>query len=105
SLMISRFHFMLDLGCKTSGGSAELQSFAQGGQLCGHKVEIPRIVVSREANQQFWQETEQSQRLPVEPDALFTLRFPNRPEGEQSAHFFYEADRGTMVMTDMLKKL
>jgi hypothetical protein len=33
------------------------------------------------------------------------LRFPQRPENEQLAHFCYEADRGTMVTTDMLKKM
>jgi hypothetical protein len=43
--------------------------------------------------------------LPVEPDALLTLRFLDRPEEFQLAHFFYEADRGTMNSTDMLKKL
>jgi hypothetical protein len=32
------------------------------------------------------------------------LRFMNRSDGSQDANFFYEADRGTMVMTDMLKK-
>ena len=47
----------------------------------------------------------ETERLPVEPDALFTLRFPNRPQGQQFAHFFYEADRGTMNSTDMMKKL
>ena len=40
----------------------------------------------------------------VEPDALFTLRFADRPKGEELAHFFYEADRGTMASTDILKK-
>ena len=50
-------------------------------------------------------EVDETERLPVEPDALFTLRFPNRPQGQQLAHFFYEADRGTMNSTDMLKKL
>jgi hypothetical protein len=39
-----------------------------------------------------------------EPDALFALRFAGRPEGQQLGHFFYEADRGTTVMTDMLKE-
>jgi hypothetical protein len=34
----------------------------------------------------------------------FTLRFPDRPEGHQLVHFCYEADRGSMVMNDMLKK-
>ena len=40
----------------------------------------------------------------MEPDALFTLRFTIGREGERPAHFFYEADRGTMGMTDILKK-
>ena len=44
------------------------------------------------------------ERLPVEPDALFTLRFTDRRLENQLAHFFYEADRGSMVVTDMLKK-
>ena len=38
----------------------------------------------------------------MEPDALFSLRFTAR---NQSAHFFYEADRGSMNATDMLQKL
>jgi hypothetical protein len=36
---------------------------------------------------------------------MFTLRFPDRQESQQLAHFFFEADRGTMNTTDMLKKL
>jgi hypothetical protein len=52
----------------------------------------------------FWQEVDETERLPIEPDALFTLRFSGRPEGQQLTHFCYEADRGSMVMTDMLKK-
>jgi hypothetical protein len=42
--------------------------------------------------------------LPVEPDVMFTLRFPQRAPGNELAHFFYEADRGTVVIGDMLKK-
>src|SRR5579872_735184 len=48
--------------------------------------------------------TRWSERLPVEPDAMFTLRLTDRRPESQQAHFFYEADRGCMVMTDMLKK-
>ena len=59
---------------------------------------------SRHGNEYLWGETGETERLPVEPDALFTLRFANRRAGSQLAHFCYEADRGTMVMTDMLKK-
>jgi hypothetical protein len=43
-------------------------------------------------------------RLPVKPDALFTLRFPARPVEQQLVHFCYEADRGSMPLADMLKK-
>ena len=51
------------------------------------------------------EETGQTERLPVEPDAMFSLGFPARPQSDQLAHFFFEADRGTMTATDMLKKL
>jgi len=45
------------------------------------------------------------ERLPVEPDALFTLGCADGSTTRRLAHFFYEGDRGTMNMTDMLKKL
>ena len=67
-------------------------------------ADVPKVRASKQGGQLFWQEVAESERLPVEPDALFTLRFSSRPEGQQLAHFFYEADRGTMVITDMLKK-
>jgi hypothetical protein len=104
SLMISRLHFMLEMACIVSEGRVELEAWWQGSQLAGHKVEVPKVVASRQGNEFFWQEHDvQTERLPVEPDALFTLRFAERPE--QPAHFFYEADRGTMNSTDMMKKL
>ena len=60
---------------------------------------------SREGNQYFWEESGETEKLPVEPDAMFTLGFVDRPPESQLAHFFYEADRGTMNTTDMLKKV
>jgi hypothetical protein len=104
SLMISRMHFMLDMACRKSGGRVALETWAQGGQIAGHKAEVPKVKSSRQGGDIFWQETADMERLPVEPDALFTLRFRDRPETEQLAHFFYEADRGTMTTTDMLRK-
>jgi len=104
SLMISRMHFMLEMACRQSGGSAQLEAWSQGGPLTGHKVQVPKIKSSRQGNDYFWQETSEIERLPVEPDALFTLGV-NGKAGLRRAHFFYEADRGTMNMTDMLKKL
>ena len=103
-LMISRMHFMVEMACRKSGGDVALEAWCQGGQIAGHKVDAPKVRSSRQGGQVFWQEAPETERLPVEPDALFTLRFAGRPEGQQLAHFFYEADRGTMVTTDMLKK-
>ncbi len=104
SLMISRMHFMLEMGCRQCGGTRQLEAWCQGGQLAGNKVEVPKIKSSRQGNEYFWEESDEKEKLPVEPDAMFTLRFPDGPESQQLAHFFFEADRGTMNTTDMLKK-
>jgi hypothetical protein len=103
-LMISRMHFMVEMACKRSGGAVTLEAWCQGGQIAGHKVDVPKIRSSKVGGEFFWQEVEETERVPVEPDALFTLRFSDRAEGHQLTHFCYEADRGSMVMTDMLKK-
>src|SRR5579863_1477233 len=106
SLMISRMHFMLEMACRRSSGSVKLDAWSQGGPLAGNKVQVPKIKSSRQGNDYFWQESDETERLPVEPDALFTLGFAAGKQGPAcQAHFFYEADRGTMNATDMLKKL
>ena len=105
SLMISRLHFMLDTACRNSARQVCLEAWCQGGQLAGRKVEVPKVKSSRGGTSYFWEEAAESERLPVEPDGMFTLRLMDRPAGGQLVHFFYEADRGTMIMTDMLKEL
>jgi len=105
SLVISRMHFMIEMACRKTAGKVSLETWAQGGQLAGRKAEVPRVRADRQGSETFWRETDDRERLPVEPDGLFTLRFPGRPHGQDLAHFFYEADRGTMNSTDMLKKL
>jgi len=105
SLMISRMHFMLEMACRQSVSAATLHTWSQGGPLAGNKVQVPKIKSSRRGNDYLWEESDETERLPVEPDALFTLRFANGHEDSRQAHFFYEADRGTMNTTDMLKKL
>jgi hypothetical protein len=105
SLMISRLHFCLEMAARASGGKIALESWTQGSQLAGRKVEVPRVQSTRSGNEYFWRETDGRERLPVEPDALPTLRFFDRPTGQQLVHFFYEADRGTMTTTDLLRKL
>lgn len=87
-LMISRFHAMLELACRASGGRASLEEFRQGPQLWD-TVEVPVLRFRNEA----WAETDGSETLPHRPDAFFTLRV-GRGEGKpELAHFFYEADR------------
>jgi Replication-relaxation len=107
ALMISRFHFMLEMACRQSGGQVVLQSWRQGSELAGQKVELQKITAQRQegTNEYVWQRYEETVLVPVEPDALFTLRFTQRPVEQQLVHFCYEADRGTMVATDMLKKM
>jgi len=104
SLMISRLHFMIEAACRRTDGIVSLESWWQGSQIGGHKADVPKVKSTRQGGSVFWQEVEETERLPVEPDALFTLRFANRQAGEQMVHYCYEADRGTMTLTDMLKK-
>ncbi len=107
ALMISRFHFMLEMACRNSGGEIELHRWSQGSELTGHKVELPKVSAVRKegSNSYIWVQHDEKILLPVEPDALFTLRFPSRPPEQHLFHFLYEADRGTMVTSDMLKKM
>jgi len=108
SLMISRFHFMLEMASRKGNSQAQLGPWCHGAELRGHKVEVPELISSRVSgsNEYVWREHDnRTQRLPVEPDAVFSLRFPQRTLDRQLAHFCYEADRGTMPMTDMMKKL
>jgi hypothetical protein len=42
---------------------------------------------------------------PVQPDGLFSLRFPDRPEGANRAFFCLEADRSTMPRRRFVEKL
>lgn len=104
SLMLSRLHFLLEMACRSSEGRVQLESWSQGGVLAGRKIDAPKVKASRGSTEYFWEEPDETERLPVEPDAMFTLRFTERAADNQLAHFFYEADRGSMNMTDMLRK-
>jgi hypothetical protein len=103
SLMISRMHFMLEMASRNSEEAVGLAAWRQGAELRGNKVEVPEMSSRRVegTNEYVWEEHDfKTQRLPVEPDALFSLRFSDG----RLAHFCYEADRGTMPLSDMLKK-
>lgn len=99
-LQISRMHFMLEMAARKSGGRVALKAWHQGSQL-RTKVMTPKLRATQTpGGQRLWQETEEEERVPVEPDALFTLEFSGR-----LVHFAYEADRGTMPLGDMMRKL
>jgi hypothetical protein len=42
---------------------------------------------------------------PVKPDGFFCLQFPDRPDGNNRAFFFLEADRSTMTRERFVQKL
>jgi len=85
-LMISSFHADLDISARGDGG-IEIKRWLQGAALWNNV----RVATKR--------------TLPHRPDALFTLHFPNAPEGQQHANFLYEADRETSSLTRMREKL
>jgi len=70
-VMVSRFHAMLELACRHNSGGVELAAWRQGAELW-NQVEVPHD-----------EETDSTQTLPHRPDAFFTLRFPQTPEGQQ----------------------
>ena len=61
-LMVSRMHFMVEMACKQSGGAVALEAWRQGGQVAGHKVEVPKVKVSRQGGEFFWQEVRETIR-------------------------------------------
>jgi hypothetical protein len=105
SLMISRLHFMLEMSSRKPESGVQLAAWRQGAELRGNKVKVPELRSRRMegSNEYAWEELDRTFRLPVEPDALFSLRFNDR-RPDQLSHFCYEADRGSMPMADMLKK-
>lgn len=104
SLMISRMHFMLEMSSRDADANLSVEAWRQGPELRGHKVVVPEIASQRLSgtNEYLWQEHDVgTTKLPVEPDALFTLKFSDG----RSSHFCYEADRSSMPLADMLRKL
>jgi hypothetical protein len=61
-------HFMIELAA-TKSGTISLEAWRQGSQIAGQKVEVPMVRSSKQAGELFWHESEESEPLPVEPDA------------------------------------
>jgi hypothetical protein len=85
-LMISAFHADLETSACANGG-VEVKRWVQGAPLWNSVQVAPK------------------RTLPHRPDALFTLYFPNSPDGQQHANFLYEADRETSSLTRIREKL
>jgi hypothetical protein len=106
--MISRFHGMVELGCKQTEGMVEL-SFWQQGPGLWNSIEVPKVgsrLETRAGRQErVWYMDDGTEKLPHRPDALFTLAL-HRDEAEpEQVSFFYEADRKTTNTTRLIKKL
>jgi len=95
--MISRFHGMLELAVRASGGQVSLLAWHQG-PILHRSIEAPKMVC-RDGQ---WYNQEGNERIPHRPDALLTLHVARH---EEPRHFFYEADRKTTNTTRMIKKL
>jgi hypothetical protein len=85
-LMISAFHADLETSACANGG-VEVKRWVQGAPLWNTLQVAPK------------------RNLPHRPDALFTLYFPNAPDGQQYANFLFEADRETSSLGRMREKL
>jgi hypothetical protein len=87
-LVISRFHFMLEIACRNSEGSIKLFRWQQGADLWDRALG-----------------SDEDGTHPHRPDAFFSLQFPNAPEESKFGHFFYEADRKRSSSTRFIKKM
>lgn len=75
-LVISRFHFMLEMACRKSQDDCVLSRWQQGADLWDRALGQGS-----------------GQGHPHRPDAFFSVHFPNAEEKARVSHFFYEADR------------
>jgi hypothetical protein len=102
-LMVSRFHFMLEMACKTSSEPVvELAAWRQGPEL-SHYISIPTLVHNPHRDRDE-EDPENLERVNHEPDAFFTLRVHDDFDEPAAHHFMYEADRATMPIPDMKQK-
>ena len=100
-LMVSRFHYMVEKACSKSGNRVKLLGFYQG-SLLWNNVEVAKVYYDQENR---LRESDETETLPHRPDAFFALHFPDRVGEDQTAYYFYEADRKTASIKKMQKKL
>ena len=101
-LMLSRFHAMLELGCRQSRGQVQLAVWLQGARI-NSRFETTKVTYN--PTQQSWHEHEATEWVSHTPDAFFSLRVPGQEGRKRYRHYFYEADRKTTSTTDFTQKL
>jgi hypothetical protein len=89
ALMVSRFRAALRFALQR-GQSAALERWLGDGFV------RDSVVVEHEAS---------TERIPVAPDAFFTIKLLDEPEGRNRIHVFLEADRSTMTVKRFFTKL
>lgn len=99
-LMISRFHYMLEMACRKTNGIVKLLGFYQGSELW-KTVEVSKVFTDQNGN---LLEKDEDEKLPHRPDAFFALHFPDLDREEKTHYYFYEADRKTMNVPKMNRK-
>ncbi len=99
-LMISRFHYMLEMACRKTKGVVQLLGFYQGTDLW-NSVEASKVFL--DANGHLL-EKDENERLPHRPDAFFALHYPDADAEDKTHYYFYEADRKTMNVPKMNRK-
>jgi hypothetical protein len=87
-MMIVDLHVILSLA--TRGSDLKIVSWQEGRDLYD-------FVVVRDRNG--------THKLPIRPDAFFTIEDSRRPTGANRAHFFLEADRSTATQTRFGEKI
>jgi DNA-binding Lrp family transcriptional regulator len=84
ALLVSDVMVALELACRQAG-TVRLITAAE--------------LTSTEKSFQWQVNVSSRLRLGVIPDQVFALEFPGRPDGQNRAYFFLEADRATMPVT------
>ena len=94
-IRISGFHAMLELACRHSNGRVELTGWERGKGRLKTRVEIPKVTAERVGDEWQWFESQETETVPLGPDALFELHYPELPESERTAHFAYGMETGS----------
>ena len=98
-LKISGFHAGLVLACRRSNGAVHLPRWTQGPALNATVTALKTINGrdGREGNRDFV-------KIPLRPDALFTVGIKAADGHHRLLNYFYEADRMTMSKARMIEK-